>query len=170
MEGSTQANSTQPPFIDLESSNPQNVRSWNSNASPFMPYTMPAYSVWHRPPFPLTMPTLYPPGSASIPTSIPSTASIPSVPEHPRIPLMEVKLEEAAKRKGTQRPRKTKRKLDLHDLIEEQVEEVKQGGPWKEHWVVNLITLRGELSDMFTGPPKQGYHVCHISLYIFLFI
>lgn len=139
MEGSTKSNSTQPPVIDLESSNPQNVRSWNSNTSPFMPYAMPAYGVWHRPPFPLTMPTMYPPGSASIPTSV------PSAPENPRIPLMEVKLEEAEKRKGTQRTRKSKRKLDLHDLIEEQVQEVKQGGPWKEHWVVNLITLRGEL-------------------------
>jgi hypothetical protein len=46
--------------------------------------------------------------------------------------------------------------LDLEHLTKEQIEEVKQGGHWKGHWVVHLITLCGEMHNAFSSPPKQG--------------
>lgn len=52
--------------------------------------------------------------------------------------------------------RKRKQKVNLEDLTHEQIQEVKQGGHWKEHWVVHLIRIRGELANVFAAPPKQG--------------
>ena len=31
---------------------------------------------------------------------------------------------------------------------------------WKDHWVIQLITLRGEMQNTFSAPPKQGvFHI-----------
>ena len=27
---------------------------------------------------------------------------------------------------------------------------------WKDHWVIQLVTLRGEMQNTFSAPPKQG--------------
>ncbi|KAG0619131.1 hypothetical protein M758_4G119600 [Ceratodon purpureus] len=52
--------------------------------------------------------------------------------------------------------RKRKQKISLEDLTPDQIQEVKQGGHWKDHWVVHLIRIRGELANVFAAPPKQG--------------
>jgi hypothetical protein len=46
--------------------------------------------------------------------------------------------------------------LDLEHLTKEQIEEIKQGGHCKEHWVVHFITLCNEMHNIFSSPPKQG--------------
>ena len=119
MEGSNLAsNTTEPPFIDLESPVSQKVPLWNSNASPFVPFgNIPPYANWQQPLFPVTMLAMYPTGSTPIPPGISNAAS-----ENSKADFMKVKAEEAAKKKGTQRTRKSKRKVDVHDLTEEQVD------------------------------------------------
>jgi hypothetical protein len=51
---------------------------------------------------------------------------------------------------------KRKGKLELEHLIKEQIEQIKQGRPWKEHWVMHLITLCGEMHRPFSFLSKQG--------------
>ena len=38
----------------------------------------------------------------------------------------------------------------------EDVDLIKNIGPWKDHWVIQLIILRGEMQNTFDAPPKQG--------------
>lgn len=53
--------------------------------------------------------------------------------------------------------RKKKQKINLQeDLTHDEIQLVKQGGQWKDHWVMHLIKIRGELSTLFSAPPKQG--------------
>lgn len=52
--------------------------------------------------------------------------------------------------------RKKKQKMNLEDLTQDEIQLVKQGGQWKDHWVMHLIKIRGELSSLFSAPPKQG--------------
>ncbi|KAJ7548450.1 hypothetical protein O6H91_07G012700 [Diphasiastrum complanatum] len=43
----------------------------------------------------------------------------------------------------------------------EQNHAVSKGKRWKEHWIVNLIHVRGDMQDEFTKPPKQGVDIWH---------
>ena len=42
------------------------------------------------------------------------------------------------------------------DDTKEDVELTKNVGPWKDHWVIQLIAVRGEMQNTFSAPPKQG--------------
>lgn len=45
--------------------------------------------------------------------------------------------------------------IDLGQSSDEE-EGNKRGPNWKEHWIVNLIHLRGKMHDKVTGMKKQG--------------
>ena len=51
-----------------------------------------------------------------------------------------------------------KMKTNSIDLAQSSDEEEgnKRGPNWKEHWIVNLIHLRGKMHDKFCGIKKQG--------------
>ena len=51
-----------------------------------------------------------------------------------------------------------KMKTNSTDLAQSSDEEEgnKRGPNWKEHWIVNLIHLRGKMHDKFSGMKKQG--------------
>ena len=42
------------------------------------------------------------------------------------------------------------------DDTKDDVELMKNAGHWKDHWVIQLVNLRGEMQNMFVAPPKQG--------------
>lgn len=58
-----------------------------------------------------------------------------------------------AKKRKT--PKKKPEVVELDDGNED-VELSKNIGPWKDHWVIQLITIRGEMQNTFSAPPKQG--------------
>ena len=58
-----------------------------------------------------------------------------------------------AKKRKT--PKKKPEIVELDDGNED-VELSKNIGPWKDHWVIQLITIRGEMQNTFSAPPKQG--------------
>ena len=45
---------------------------------------------------------------------------------------------------------------------------MKQFGPWKDHWVIQLIAVRSEMHNTFSAPPKQGI-VCYQFVLYFVF-
>ena len=51
--------------------------------------------------------------------------------------------------------RKKSEIVELDDA-KDKVDVVKSGGHWKDHWVMQLITIRGEMHNTFSAPPKQG--------------
>lgn len=42
------------------------------------------------------------------------------------------------------------------DNAKDEVEGLKIGAHWKDHWVIQLITIPGEMHNIFSAPPKQG--------------
>ena len=54
------------------------------------------------------------------------------------------------KRRGL---RKKPEIVELND-VKDEVELVKTSGHWKDHWVIQLITIRGEMHSTFSAPPK----------------
>ena len=50
------------------------------------------------------------------------------------------------------------RKLNFFDLddAKEDVDLLKIVGHWRDHWVIQLITIRGWMQNTFSAPPKQG--------------
>ena len=54
------------------------------------------------------------------------------------------------------------------DDVKEEVDVVKTAGHWKDHWVIQLITIQGEMHATFSSPPKQGdvYNNLFISLWL----
>ena len=60
--------------------------------------------------------------------------------------------------KPTKRRRAAKKKIEVVELdnTKEDVELTKNVGPWKDHWVIQLIAVRGEMHNTFSAPPKQG--------------
>ena len=58
----------------------------------------------------------------------------------------------AKKRRG---PKKKPEIIEL-DEAKDEVELQKHVGHWKDHWVIQLITIRGEMRNTFSAPPKQG--------------
>ena len=47
--------------------------------------------------------------------------------------------------------RVSRKKVKTDNAVEEE-----GSHQWKVHWVIHLITLRGEMQETFSGPPKQG--------------
>ena len=45
--------------------------------------------------------------------------------------------------------------VDLDDAKED-VELIKNAGHWRDHWVIQLISIRGEMQNIFSAPLKQG--------------
>jgi hypothetical protein len=60
--------------------------------------------------------------------------------------------------KTAKKRRAVKKKSEIVELddAKEDVELLKNIGPWKDHWVIQLITIRGEMQNTFSAPPKQG--------------
>ena len=52
-------------------------------------------------------------------------------------------------------PRKKVEIVELDDTKED-VELQRNSCHWKDHWVIQLISLRGEMQNTFSAPPKQG--------------
>ena len=71
--------------------------------------------------------------------------------------------------KPTKKRRVAKKKVEIVELDDnkEDVDVQKTGGHWKDHWVIQLISLRGEMQNTFSAPPKQGMPV---SFHIFFAI
>lgn len=60
--------------------------------------------------------------------------------------------------KSAKKRRGLKKKTEVVELddTKEEVELLKHAGPWKDHWVIQLITIRGEMQNTFSATPKQG--------------
>ena len=60
--------------------------------------------------------------------------------------------------KPAKKRKNLKKKPEIVELDDnkEDVELSKNIGPWKDHWVIQLITIRGEMQNTFSAPPKQG--------------
>ena len=64
----------------------------------------------------------------------------------------------AEQSKPTKKRRVARKKSEIIQLddVKDEVDAVKSGGHWKDHWVIQLITIRGEMHTIFSQPPKQG--------------
>jgi hypothetical protein len=60
--------------------------------------------------------------------------------------------------KSTKKRRGTRKKPKIVELddAKDKVDVLKSGGHWKDHWVIQFITIRGEMHNTFSTPPKQG--------------
>ena len=79
-----------------------------------------------------------------------------------------IDLKQGSQKRGPQEPvidlskpikkkRAPRKKADIVDLDKkEDVDLLKNGCHWKDHWVIQLVTLRGEMQNTFSAPPKQG--------------
>jgi len=72
-----------------------------------------------------------------------------------------------SKRPATKK-RATKLKTNATDPGESSDEEEgnKRGPNWKEHWIVNLVHLRGTMHEKFSGMKKQGSFLYSLFLFI----
>lgn len=61
-------------------------------------------------------------------------------------------LKSTKKRKA---PRKKPEIVELDDGKED-VELLKNAHHWRDHWVIHLISIRGEMQNTFNAPPMQG--------------
>ena len=66
-------------------------------------------------------------------------------------------------------PRKKPEIVELDD-VQEDVELLKHVHHWKEHWVIQLISLRGEMQNTFNAPPKQGVPLELFFLFFYSFM
>jgi hypothetical protein len=62
--------------------------------------------------------------------------------------------------KTIKKQRLTRKKPEIVELDDAKAEvdavKCQSGGHWKDHWVIQLITIRGEMHSTFSAPPKQG--------------
>ena len=72
---------------------------------------------------------------------------------------------------ATKKRRVVRKKPEIVELdnVKDEMDVVKSAGPWKDHWVIQLITIRGEMNSTFSAPPKQG-DVCELLFFGFLFL
>jgi hypothetical protein len=54
------------------------------------------------------------------------------------------------------------------DNTKDDVDLVRNAGHWKDHWVIQFVTIRGEMQNTFSSPPKQG-QVVFFSIFVILF-
>ena len=71
-----------------------------------------------------------------------------------RVPYESV-IDHSQPNKKRRAPRK-KPEIVVLDDNKEDVELMKNGHHWKDHWTIQLISLRGEMQNTFNAPPKQG--------------
>ena len=115
------------------------------------------------PPVPNQMPFLFPhsfmPHATGLPFSPPAHGGVANP----------IDLSEGTHKRGpidcvTDLPKSAKKRKALKkkpvivelDDTKEDAEISKNIGPWKDHWVIQLITIRGEMQNTFSAPPKQG--------------
>jgi hypothetical protein len=96
-------------------------------------------------------------------------------------PSVTIDLTEGSQKRGPQgsvndRPqpikkkRATKKKPEIVHLddAKDDVDLLKNAHHWKDHWVIHLISLRGEMQNTFNAPPKQGmFFSSHLFFLIF---
>jgi hypothetical protein len=70
-------------------------------------------------------------------------------------PSIECVAEQSKPVKKKRAPRKKVEIVELDDTKDD-VDMVKNAGHWKDHWVIQLVTVRGEMQNTFNTPPKQG--------------
>lgn len=133
------------------------------------------------PPMGSQMPYLFP--HPFLPTSSGAAYTSPThgIPNAP-IDLTEDTQKRASQECVTEQSKPTKRRrgkakkseiVDL-DAVKEDAELLKSAGHWKDHWVIQLITIRGEMQNIFSAPPKQGIRLpslvfsCHFCMIFFL--
>lgn len=61
-----------------------------------------------------------------------------------------------SKPKKKRRVQKKKPDIVVLDDLNDEGDVQKNIGHWKDHWVIQLITVRGEMHSIFSAPPKQG--------------
>ena len=67
-------------------------------------------------------------------------------------------------------PRKKPEIVELDDSKDD-VEVLKNAHHWRDHWVIHLISVRGEMQNTFNSPPKQGVPLEFIfPFFLFLFL
>jgi hypothetical protein len=64
----------------------------------------------------------------------------------------------AEKSKPNKKKRAPRKKMEVVDLddTKDDADLSKNTGHWKDHWVIQLVTVRGEMQNTFSAPPKQG--------------
>ena len=69
--------------------------------------------------------------------------------------------------KPTKKRRIQRKKPEIVELddIKDEGDVPKNVGHWKDHWVIQLITVRGEMQGIFSAPPKQGKFVSCFSFF-----
>ncbi|KAG0580545.1 hypothetical protein KC19_4G181000 [Ceratodon purpureus] len=71
-------------------------------------------------------------------------------------PSAPIDLTEQSKPAKKRRVVKKKKEGVKMDVTKEELELLKHVGPWKDHWVIQLITIRADMHNTFSAPPKQG--------------
>ena len=112
-----------------------------ANQLPFL------YSQSYMPPIPGYGFTPPPQGTPS--------ATIDLTEESPKRGPQDSVLDHSKSMKKKRAPRKKPDIVELDDAKDD-VELLKHGHHWKDHWVIQLISLRGEMQNTFNAPPKQG--------------
>lgn len=64
-------------------------------------------------------------------------------------------LDHSKPNKKKRAPRKKPEIVELDDGKDD-VDVLKTAHHWKDHWAIQLISLRGEMQNTFNAPPKQG--------------
>ena len=124
------------------------------------------------------MPYLFPhpfnPPASGAPFTSPSQAN-PNVTidltedTHKRV-SQECVTEQSKPKKKKRAIRKKSEIVDL-DKLKEDVDLLKNATHWKDHWVIQLITIRGEMHNTFSQPPKQGIRLSSLIFFCsFLFV
>ncbi len=83
-------------------------------------------------------------------------------------PSATIDLTQGSQKRGPQKPvidlskpikkkRAPRKKADIVDLDKkEDVDLLKNGCHWKDHWVIQLVTLWEKMQNTFSAPPKEG--------------
>ena len=82
-------------------------------------------------------------------------APVDLTPGSPKPDLSEFVVDQLKSTKKRRVGRKNPEIIQL-DNVNDEVDVVKSGGHWKDHWVIQLIAIRGEMHSSFSLPPKQG--------------
>ena len=92
--------------------------------------------------------------------------------EHKRAPHDSV-FEHSKPAKKRRAPRKKPEIVELDDAKED-VELLKNAHHWRDHWVIHLISIRGEMQNTFNAPPKQGVplekKICFFLIFLLYFL
>ena len=84
-----------------------------------------------------------------------TSATIDLTEESPKRSPQDSVLDHSKSIKKKKAPRKKPDIVELDDAKED-VDLLKHAHHWKDHWVIQLISLWGEMQNTFNAPPKQG--------------